>query len=237
MADELEQPVVKTFTQDELDRIIAERLHREKTKNENEMREYNELLSELTDFGYTGSVQDVKALIRSQKEEVKKQQEYESLQSEASQSGTSPELLAEMRELKKELEVIKAERLSNEKALKEKKEQEEKWEKNFNEFTESFPNVDLNKLNDNQKFIKFIKNKNGTLKELYEDFVELVGETEAEIVARTKSKDLRSTSSGKTVGASDSGASYGLTDNQKRLAKENDMTYKEYAEAMKIIKK
>ena len=226
----------KTFTQAEVEKIIGERLARDRKEVALELKEHKELLEELRDYGYEGSVQEVKSLIKSQKEELQKQQEVEQLQQEAQQTGTSPELMAEIKELKKQLADITAERQAKEKELKAKIEAEESWNKQFNEFKEAYPDVDETKLNENPKFLKFIKNKAGTLKELYEDFIELVGETEAEVMARSKSKDLRSTSSGKLT-SSDTGATYGLTDNQKMLAKENGMTYKEYAEAMKTIKK
>jgi hypothetical protein len=71
------------------------------------------------------------------------------------------------------------------------------------------------------------------LKELYEDFVEFIGETEAETIIKVKSKDSRSTSSGK--GNSSDGGSYGLTESQKNLAKKSDMTFKEYADYLKQI--
>lgn len=223
----------KTFTQADVDRIIGERLTRERSKFESELQEYKETLSELDDFGYTGTVAEKREAIRAYKAELSKAQEIETLQQEAQQTGTSPELLAEIKELKKELAEIKGERQAKEKELKAKIEAEESWNKQFNEFKEAYPDVDETKLNENQKFLKFIKNKSGTLKELYEDFIELVGETETAAIAKVISKNERSTGSGKSSSAD--GGGYGLTDSQKTLAQRAGLTYKEYSEYLKQI--
>jgi chromosome segregation ATPase len=223
----------KTFTQAELEKIIGERLHRERSKYETELKEYQETLNELEDFGYTGTVQEKREAIRAYKAEIAKAQELEQLKQEASTTGTSPELLAEIRELKKELSDIKAERQAKEAEIKQAQQQKEAWESQTKEFEKAYPDVDLEQLDKNSKFLKFIKGKTGTLKEMYEDFVELVGEAEASAIAKAMAKNERSTGSGKSSSAD--GGGYGLTDRQKMLAQKSGQTYKEYAEYLKQI--
>jgi chromosome segregation ATPase len=203
----------KVFSQADVDRIVGERLHRERSKHETELAEYKETLNELEEFGYTGTVQEKRQAIRAYKEELKKAQELESLQDEATQSGTSPELLAEIRELKKELSEIKAERQAKETAMKEEVRKNKEWEDQITEFEEAYSDVDLKELNNNDRFIKFIKGKQGTLKDLYADFVDFIGDTEKSTIIKMKSKEARSTTSSKGSGGSD-GGTYGLNSEQ-----------------------
>lgn len=231
----------KTFTQAELDKIIGERLTRERNKYESELKEYQETLNELEDFGYTGTVQEKREAIRAYKAEIAKAQELEQLKQEASTTGTSPELLAEIRELKKELSDIKAERQAKENELKHAQKQKEIWDSQLKEFEEAYPDVDLEELDKNQKFVKFIKGKNARLKELYDDFVDFIGEAEKETIIKLKSKEMRSTSGGKGSGSSSAeGGTYGLSDAQMETLREWNaknpqmkMTAKEFAQYYK----
>ena len=240
MSEELlEQQEEKTFTQAELEKIIGERLHRERNKHENELAEYKETLNELEEFGYTGTVQEKREAIRAYKEELKKAQELESLQDEATQTGTSPELLAEIRELKKELSEIKAERQAKEQSIKDEAKKNAEWEQQINDFEEAYPDVDLKELNNNDRFIKFIKGKQGTLKELYDDFSDFIGEAEKSTIIKLKSKESRSTTSSKSSGASD-GGTYGLNSEQlatldewNRRNPQMKMSVKEFAQYYK----
>jgi hypothetical protein len=203
----------KTFTQADVDRIVGERLHREKKQHEAELKEYQETLNELEDFGFTGTAKEKREAIKVYKNELSKAQELENLQHEAAQTGTSPELLAEIRELKKELSDIKAERQAKEKQMKEEVNKNMEWERQVKDFEETYPDVELKELNENTKFIKFIKGKSGTLKDLYDDFVDFIGDAEKSTIIKMKSKEARGTSSGKSSGTSD-GGTYGLNSEQ-----------------------
>lgn len=221
--------------QQELDRIVGERLAREKSKYADH-DEIKGIVEELQQFGYEGTPTEIRQAIKMQREEVARQQELQQLQEQARQEGTSPELLAEIKELKKELSEIKGERTAIKQAEEDKKSKDEAWNKQLSEFNEAYENVDLDKLAVNPKFQKFVKGKSLPLKELYEDFVDFIGETEAEAIKKVMSKEQRSTSGGKGTGT---GGSYGLTDTQKAtLAEWNEenpqlkMSEKEYAERL-----
>jgi seryl-tRNA synthetase len=230
-----QQEQEKTFTQSELNRIIEDRLARQ-AKQYADHDELRGVVDELNEYGYVGTPSEVKAQIKQQREAYQKQSELEQLQYEAQTQGTSPEMMAEIRELKNELSEIKAERQAKKAEIETAHKQNQEWQQQVSVFQQKHGDVDLEKLGENPKFIKFIKGKGLPLVELYDDFVEFVGEAEAEAISKMKSKDIRSTGNGKG-GNSEGGVTYGLTERQQNLAKENGITMKEYSEAMKMIKK
>jgi len=216
----------------ELDRIVGERLSREKAK----YSDYDDLKGldeELKAFGYEGTAKERREAIKAQREAIATQAELEELQEQAKEEGTSPQLLAEIKELKKELAEIKSERLAKKTESENKTKADEAWNKQVTEFQEEYADVDLDKLAENPKFKKFIKGKALPLKELYADFTDFIGETEVEAIVKMKAKEDRSTGSGK--GSGNEGGNYGLTPGQQALCKKNGMAYKEYSEILKNI--
>lgn len=229
----------KTFTQSELDRIVKDRLVREREKYTG----YDDLkavVEELNQFGYAGSAKEVREAIKAQKEAYQQSEELETLQQQAEEDGITPALAKKMKALEDKLEkstkVIEdliGERESKQKEVETKKKADDEWNAQVKDFTDGYPDIDLDELAKNQKFMKFARGKSLPLVELYTDFVEFIGEAEAETIAKVKSKNERSTSSGKS--ASSDGGSYGLSERQKTLAKNNGMQYKEYAELLKHV--
>lgn len=232
MKDENGKVIFDADEQAEIDRVVQERLNRERSKY-NDYEDVKAITEELKAFGYEGTPAEIRAAIKQQREEIQKQQELEELQQQANDEGTSPELLAEIKELKKELSTLKGERDAQKEAEEQKKANDEAWNKQVNEFKEVHPEVDLDALADDKKFAKFVKGKNMPLLELYEDFMDFTGESDAEIAARIAIKKERSTGSGKE--ASSEGSTHGLTLRQQQLAKSNGMTYKEYADYLSNI--
>ncbi|CAI6073545.1 hypothetical protein [Cohnella sp. JJ-181] len=227
----------KTFTQEEVDRIVGERLARaKKPEDYDDLREIGEHLKE---FGYSGTPAEVKAVLKQQAEEKRKAQELKDLEEEAEEKGASPELLADIKSLKDELKAIKKEKEDREQAAKDEKARQEAWNKQETEFKDKHPDVDLEKLGQNDRFVKFLSRANPTLSllEVYEDFLDLVGGAEAAAIAKIKSNNDRSTASGKGGGGDHTGGTYGLNDHQVKLAKQNGMSVKEYAELLGQIKK
>lgn len=217
--------------QAEIDRIVGERLSREKAK----YSDYDDLKGldeELKAYGYEGTAKERREAIKAQREAMSSQAELEELQQQADTEGTSPELLREMRELKKEMAEMKSERQAKMAEKEATALANEAWGKQLSEFQEIHPNVDLDQLAENPKFKKFIKGKTLPLKELYEDFTDFIGETEVDAIVKMKSKEERSTGAGK--GTSE-GGNYGLTAGQQALCKKNGMAYKEYSEILKNI--
>jgi hypothetical protein len=230
----------KTFTQAEVDSIIAARLGREG------IHDAKEIVELLKDFGYEGTPAEIKVVLREQakvakaeREQATKQKELEDLQDQAKQTGTSPELLAEIKALKSEIAELKQKDQEKTKEVEEKQKADQHWNDMVKEFNDKYPDIDLDKLGQNQKFYKFFQNSNPslTLAQVYENYVELVGETEKSAIEKVKSNLERSTSSGKNKGNANDGGTYGLTARQQALADEAGISYKKYADGLALIKK
>jgi uncharacterized protein (UPF0335 family) len=221
--------------QQELDRIINDRLGREKQKY-HDYEDAKGILEELNAYGYQGDAKAVRQAVKAQREETQRQQELQELQEQAKNKGTSPELLAEMRELKKELAEIKKEKEDKIQAVKQADQQKEKMATMVSEFEETYPDVDLEKLNNNDDFIEFYKdsNPNLSLAKVYERYAKYTHGAVQKATAKIQVNLDRSTSSGKNKQKTES---YGLTERQKALAAENGMSEQQYAEKLKLIKR
>lgn len=232
-----DQQPVKTFTQEEVDRIIGDRLAREKSKvaDYDDLKEVTETLKS---FGYQGTVAEIKAELKQQAETRRKAEELKDLEEEAEKSGTSPEMLAEIKELKKELAEIKKDKQNQQKEQEDRKKADEVFQEQMKEFAVKHPTVDIDKLNENKKFIDFIENARPgqSLVQLYDKYIDLVGGAEKAAIEKMKSNDDRSTFSGKSK-AEPSGGTFGLTEHQQKLAKENDMSFKAYADELAKVRK
>lgn len=232
-------PAGKTFTQEELDRIVGERLARAKKDKPEDYDDLREITETLKAFGYSGTPAEMKAVLKDQASRKAKEQELAELEEEAERKGSSPELLAEIKELKAEIKGMKQKDEDREKQAREAKDREEAWIKQVEAFKEKHPDVDMDALGQNERFVKFLGRANPTLSlvEVYEDFLDLVGGAEAAAIAKIKSNNDRSTASGKGGGGDHAGGTYGLTDHQQQLAKRNGMSNKEYADMLGHIKK
>jgi hypothetical protein len=235
MADNTNEQQEKTFTQADIDRIVGERLSRDGVQDSKEIVEL------LKEFDYSGTPAEVKAALKIQAESYKrnkaeheKQAEIDELNAQSQNTGTSPEILAEIKELKTKLADIEAERLAKKAEIENKVKTDSEWATQIKEFSTEYPDVILDELNENAKFIKFAKGKKMPLKEIYADYLELIGETALEATAKVTSKASRS--AGSSTGKVDSGT-YHLTTNQQQLAADNGMSLKEYAEMLSLVKK
>lgn len=225
----------KTFTQEDVERIVGERLTRERASkvDYDDLKEVAELVKQ---FGYQGTTAEIKAELRQQAEERRKAAELQSLEEEAGKTGTSPELLAEMKALQKRLDEIEKEKLQQQKEKEDKQKTEEAWNGQVKEFQDKHPDVDMEKLAANEKFTAFLSKANPSLPlvDVYETYVDLVGGAEKAAIEKIQSNAERSTFSGKSK-ADPTGGTHGLNDAQQTLAKNNGMSYKEYAELLKEI--
>jgi hypothetical protein len=222
--------------QAKVDEIVADRLTREKSKYA-DYNDLKEIESELEEFGYTGTPAEKKAAIKAYKESLKEQQQsnYQEEIEHVANDGEIPDekvlnALAKKfgvsadkveKAIKKSIEADDAE--------ERKRKDDESWNKEISEFEEKYSTVDIAKLAEDKKFIKFAKGKNMPLVERYEEYLEFLGDSEKEFTAKIQSNIDRSTSSGKQKGDA-LGGTYGLTADEQELAKENGMTLKEYYE-------
>lgn len=183
MKDETGKVVFDSDEQSMVDRIVEERLAREKGKYA-DYEDVKGIAEELQAYGYQGTPAEIRQAIKQQREETQRQNELQELQEQAQNEGTSPELLKELKEVKKDLAEMKAERQAKETEIEKKKQADEAWNNQVKEFTSTYGDVDLDQLALNPKFVKFVKGKHLPLKELYEDFIDFVGETEVEAIKR-----------------------------------------------------
>lgn len=244
MLDENGNVIFNETEQKEVDRIIGERLARAKSEKPEDYDDLKEIASYLEEFGYGGSAAEKKEALRTYKEEAAKQKEIEALQQQAAETGTSPELLAELKSLKAELSDLKKdreERLKKEQAKQQeievKKQQEEKTNQQITELTQNYPDVNVDSLAKNEEFLEFVKdsNPNLSLTKIYERYIKFVGQAEDKAINKIQKNIDRSTSSGKAKG--NVGETYGLTQRQQALAEENGISYKDYAMGLSLIKK
>lgn len=243
MLDENGKVTFNEAEQAEVNRVISERLAREGVQDSKEIVEL------LKEFDYSGTPAEVKVALKmqadsykAQKAEQAKQAEIDALKAEADQTGASPEILAEIKALKAEMSEIKQKDAAAEKAKEDaikateaRKVSDEAAAKSYTEACEEYGADVVDQLAKDEDFLDYIVGKiNTPIKTLVEKFLKLKGKAFEEGLIKANSKANRSTGSGS--GKLDSGT-YNLTDNQKKLAVENGMSNKEYAESLKLVKK
>jgi transcriptional regulator with XRE-family HTH domain len=234
MKDETGKIVFDEEEQAKVDEIVADRLTREKSKYA-DYNDLKEIESELEEFGYTGTPAEKKAAIKAYKESLREQSSYQEEIEHVANDGEIPDekvlnALAKKfgvsadkveKAIKKSIEADDAE--------ERKRKDDESWNKEISEFEEKYSTVDIAKLAEDKKFIKFAKGKNMPLVERYEEYLEFLGDSEKEFTAKIQSNIDRSTSSGKQKGDA-LGGTYGLSADEQELAAENGMSYKDFSE-------
>ncbi len=233
--------VFEEAEQKEIDRIIGERLARAKGEKPADYDDLKEISDILEGFGYSGTPAEKKAAIKAYADSMSNnyQQEVQNqadkgeipdekvIEAMAKKFGVAPEKIEKA--IKKQIDVDEAE--------ESKKKQDEEWDKQEKELTEKYNDLDLDELAKNTKFIKFAQKRSGSLLEKYEEFIEFIGEAEAETIAKITSKKDRSTNSGK--GGEGESGNYGLSQAQKDMLDEWNrnnprmkMTAKEFKERL-----
>lgn len=230
--------------QEAVNKIVGDRLARES------IHDKNEIIETLKEFGYEGTAAEIKAAVKQQAIEFKeaqaqaaREQELEDLQYQAKMTGTTPEMLAEIKELKAELSEIKGEREATKNAANQRIEETKTINAQLAYFAENedTKNVDIVALNENAEFVEFLDDLRKStepdfLVKAYKKFIKYRGGAEEQAMAKIKSNLARSTSSGRAKGDS-SGGTYGLSESQVATCEEWNrknpqmkMTYKEYSE-------
>jgi transcriptional regulator with XRE-family HTH domain len=226
--------VFEEAEQKEIDRIVSERLTREKSKYV-DYDDLKEIEAELEEFGYTGTPAEKKAAIKAYKESLREQSNYqEEIEHYANDGEIPDEKVLNALAKKFGVPADKVEKaikkvISIDEAEEKKQKDDEAWDKQVKAFEEKYETVDIGKLAEDKKFIKFAKGKGLPLVELYEEYLDFLGDSEKEFTAKIQANIDRSTSSGKQKGDA-LGGTYGLSADEQELAKENGMTMKEYSE-------
>jgi membrane protein involved in colicin uptake len=227
---------VTYLTQDEVNGIVQERVARVKKESP---PDYEDLKAQ--DATLAKLYPGMTAKQRAELIEQQIQQREAALRAQARGTTVDEELENQRRdreiaELKAKQQAKDKEEAERQAAAEAERKSKEAFDRQVAEFKEAYPDVDLKALNENPRFIKFLKGKalgeSITLVEAYEDFVEITGDAEAKGFLDAKRKESRST------GGSDgsSGNTYGLTAHQIALAKENGIPLAKYAEHMKKIR-
>lgn len=230
----------KTFTQEEVNKIVGDRLAREKGKY-TDYEDLKGIVEEVTKLGYTGTPSEIRKAIQAQADAYLKQKQLEELENEAETFGTTPELTKEIKSIKDELSKTK-EKLAKYEEKEEAKTKEQlekeaidkKIQEEFDDFEDKHKEVDLNKLLKDEDFKDFLDtvNPNLTLTQKYEKYIKLMQKANAAEYEKIQSKLARSTSSGRGDGKTES---YGLTEAQIKLCKEAGIDPKKYAQRLKQI--
>lgn len=202
-----------SFTAEEqakVDEIVKERLARHKPEDYEDLKEISSLLE---DFEIKGTPAEKKEALKAQKEANKAAMEAESYK-EATQAYASVDELPSDAVIKalakkwgKSADAVEKALLrqieSTEQSDAKAKEQSE-WAKQVKAFEDKFSDIDLEKLSQDKKFLKFVKGKKLPLTELYEDYVDFIGAQEAELETLRKTvqaKDANAKNASQSTGS------------------------------------
>ncbi len=204
----------KSFTAEEVNKIVAERLSRQK-KNDDALEELKAILLELKKDGKLGSgsvaelAKELIGMAQKNDDEEKQAAEHEEDSSENTAQDDSE----------------KAKQLAA----------EEKFANEIAELSEAHPELDVSSLINDEEFGKFYAALAGDIPEL-----NLLTAYEAFSEAKAIEKRMKTASSMKRTPVMQSAGrdfSQNLTERQRNIAKHAGMSYKEYAELLSEIPK
>jgi len=235
MIDEQGKVEFNEQEQAELNRIIEDRLGRERSKYADH-DDIRGVVEELRAFGYEGTPAQIREAVKAQREATQQQTQLAELEEKARTEGTTPALLSRIEKLEKKLSESDGERNAIKQAEEQKKQADVIWNEQVKEFEETHQDVDLASLNDDEDFMDFWQASapSQTITKVWERYSKLVGKAKADATAKIKSNVDRSTSSGRSKG-DPSGGTYGLSATQQSLAQKAGMSLKEYSDMMKDI--
>jgi hypothetical protein len=235
--DEPGQKEEKLIPASQVNKIVQDRLSRQEKKMLEKYKDHDklqQLSSYLDKYGYTGSLDDKLNAIKAQAEELEKTNELEKLQEEADKYGMSPELLKMIKDTQKEILDLKKDKQESLKALEQQKAVNTQIQAFDSKYAEK--GISVEKLRQNPKFVKFnqVADPKLTLTQVYEQYIAIFGDAEAEAIAKIKLNLDRSTASGKERGGSDnthglSKDEIDLVDEYNQMNPKSKMSYSEFA--------
>jgi hypothetical protein len=187
---------LKQMSQADIDRIVEERLARERKKY-GDYDDLKKVSQKLEGYGYKGTAAEQLAAIEKAEQQAENAGSYsEAVEAYADVDELPPEsvinaLAKKWGKSPESVEKALLKQIEND----EKAEADAKTEKIFNqqkeEFESLYPDIDLNKLGVNPKFLKFSKDRIGTISKLYADFLDYEGETEKELDTLRKTVEAK----------------------------------------------
>lgn len=205
---------VKTFTQEEVDVLIAKGLEgKQGSKND------TFIARQAKRYGITEE---------EYMEKMETQQHRRDMEKEAADEGVE-DVDKYIKDKTLEDRISKIENKGKENA---------KWVEQETELLEKYPSIDLRKLDTNKSFVKFVSNQKPglSLLNMYEDFVELIGDVKADTLRQQTNKANRATNPGRG-GSLSNDKTHGLSPTQLALCEENGIKPKDFASSLATGKK
>lgn len=184
--------------QQEVDRIVKDRL--ERAKKPEDYTDLTEISQLMEVFGFSGTPSEKKAAIKEYidrtnqpinevVDEIAETGEIPDdaiLKALAKKFGTTPDKIE--KSIKKSIE------LDDKEAQKQQADAE--WAKQVTEFEEKHPDINIEALNEDKRFLKFANKRIGTITELYEEYLEFLDDTAQEVASKLKKSAERTTGGG-----------------------------------------
>ena len=210
-----------TFTEAEqakVDEIVKDRLARVKAELPPDYETYKEIAETLEAFDFTGTPTEKKEALKAASEARKQAavagtykeavESYEGV-SEIPSDAVINALAKKWGKDPKAVEKAILRQVDNDEAAEKKAESSRDFARQVKEFEAKYKDIDVEKLGENKKFIRFIEGRKMPLINLYEKFVEYEGENQTEIETLRKTIQTKeaneknaSTSTGSVKGES-----------------------------------
>jgi hypothetical protein len=188
----------------------------------------DEVFAMLKHFGYEGTPEEIRKQVAKDVELDEREKELADLQEEADRTGANPDLLKRIKDLEKTIETLSKKTEEDEVAKVQNAEDRQQIQQEVADLRKAFPKMtdaEYKALDGNKAFLGMIRNSPSlTLTEVYRNYRAVVKDAQRLVNDRRDSKRDRVTG-----GGSDGGGTYGLSLRQQKMARDNDMPYKQYA--------
>ncbi len=258
--------VEKTFTQSEVEKLINERIKRERKVNQS-LLPVRQLLRKMADEGVVEgeSYSEIARLLVSKLQKIDGGVSKEADGGQGACGIDSPSEMQENEQEEGKEDACEQENLSqarddaqkggegtevSESDVKEKKTSTQQVSMTFSDIMslkEKYPDADMNLLFDGGRFERFARGKSSSLEEIYDDYCAFLSEfspTSAATYGRENEEayaraygDVQLASTAFSSHSGTSPVSDGLTKQQMEIAKSAGLSYREYAELLSSIPK
>jgi hypothetical protein len=194
----------------------------------------DEVFGLLRKFGYEGTPEEIRKQVAKDVELDEREKELADLQDEADRTGANPDLLKRIKDLEKTIKTLSKKTEESEEEKAQTAESRQQAQQEIADLRKAFPKMtdtEYKALDSNKAFLDMIRSSPTLpLVEVYRNYRAVVKDAQKLVNERRDSKRDRVTG-----GGSDGGGTYGLTPRQQRLAREADMSNKQYAAALRQV--